>query len=87
MAFRLRSKNAIRTVWCTDSSYTFSKSMGDGEAGGNEDGNFQDPRNRATSRGRFQFDQTHSAAFHFVYDLPFGKGLHGGRGTSSRDGR
>src|SRR5437667_7670504 len=48
-------------------SYAFSKAMGDGEAGGNEDGNFQNPRNRSSSRGRFQFDQTHSAVFHFVY--------------------
>jgi hypothetical protein len=58
-------------------SYTFSKAIGDGESGGNEDGNFQDPRSRASSRGRFQFDQTHNAVFHFVYDLPFGKSLHG----------
>src|SRR5260370_31555122 len=54
--------------------------MGDGEVGGNEDGNFQDPRNRAGSRGRFQSDQTHSAVFHFVYDLPFGQGMHGAPG-------
>ena len=58
-------------------SYAFSKSLGEGEAGGNEDGNFEDPRNRATSRGRYQFDQTHTATVHFVYDLPGGKSLRG----------
>jgi hypothetical protein len=58
-------------------SYTFSKAHGDGESGGNEDGGFQDPRDRLGSRSRYSFDQTHAGVVHFVYDLPFGKGLKG----------
>ncbi len=62
-------------------SYAFSKSLGDGESGGNEDGGFQDPRDRRASRGRYQFDQRHNTVFHFVYDLPFAKNLRGVPGT------
>jgi hypothetical protein len=58
-------------------SYTFSKAHGDGESGGNEDGGFQNPRDRLGSRSRYSFDQTHSAVLHFVYELPFAKGMKG----------
>jgi len=51
-------------------AYTFSKSHGDGEAGGNEGVFYQDPRNRAASRGRFRFDQTHNFVANFVWELP-----------------
>jgi hypothetical protein len=61
-------------------SYAFSKSHGEGESGGNEDGGFQNPRDRRGSRGRYSFDQTHNAVFHFVYDLPFGKNVRGAPG-------
>jgi hypothetical protein len=51
-------------------AYTFSKANGDGEAGGNEGVAFQDPRNRAASKGLFRFDQTHAFVAHFVWELP-----------------
>jgi hypothetical protein len=31
---------------------------------------YQDPRNRAASRGRFRFDQTHNFVANFVWELP-----------------
>jgi hypothetical protein len=34
-------------------------------------------RNRGGSKGRYSFDQTHAGVFHFVYEIPFGKSLHG----------
>ena len=51
-------------------AYTFSKSNGDGEAGGNEGAFIQDPRNRGASRGLFRFDQTHVFVAHYVWELP-----------------
>ncbi|MFN0168328.1 MAG: carboxypeptidase regulatory-like domain-containing protein [Bryobacteraceae bacterium] len=52
-------------------SYVYSKSHGDGEAGGNEDGGFQQPRiDRHDGRGRFRFDQTHNMVAHWVWELP-----------------
>jgi hypothetical protein len=57
-------------------AYTFSKAHGDGEAGGNESIFYQDPRNRAASRGRFRFDQTHNFVGNFVWELP-GQGMTG----------
>jgi hypothetical protein len=53
-------------------AYTFSKANGDGEAGGNEGVAFQDPRNRALSKGLFRFDQTHVFVAHYVWELPGG---------------
>ena len=58
-------------------SYSYSKAHGEGESGGNEDGGFQEPRNRGGSKGRYSFDQTQAGVFHFVYEMPFGKSLHG----------
>jgi hypothetical protein len=58
-------------------SYTFSKALGEGESGGNEGAAFQNPRDRLGSKARFSFDQTHAAVAHFVYQLPFGRGLRG----------
>ncbi len=58
-------------------AYTFSKVHGDGEAGGNESVDWQNPRDRRGSRGRLRFDQRHNAVIHFVYELPFAKGFTG----------
>lgn len=57
-------------------SYTFSKSHGDGEVGGQEGVSYQDPLNRKASRGRFRFDQRHNMVANFVWELP-GKNLKG----------
>lgn len=61
----------------TGVSYVFSKSHGDGEAGGNEEGGFQRPRlDRSDGRGRYRFDQTHNFVAHWVWEMP-GKRLPG----------
>jgi hypothetical protein len=57
-------------------AYTFSKSHGDGENGGNEGNTSQDPFNYKASRGRYRFDQTHNFVAHFVWELP-GQNLNG----------
>jgi hypothetical protein len=57
-------------------AYTYSKTHGDGEAGGNEGVAFQDPLDRLGSRGRMRFDQTHNFVGHFVWELP-GRNLRG----------
>jgi hypothetical protein len=51
-------------------AYTWSKSHGDGENGGQEGVSFQDPLNRRASRGRYRFDQRHNMVANFVYELP-----------------
>ncbi len=52
-------------------SYTFSKSHGDGEAGGNPSGFYQNPRvDRSDGRARFEFDQQHNMVFRYVWQLP-----------------
>ena len=52
-------------------AYTYSKSHGDGENGGQEGAQFQDPRNcLSCDRGRFRFDQRHNFVGHFVWELP-----------------
>jgi hypothetical protein len=52
-------------------AYTFSKSHGDGEAGGNENVRFQNPRlDRTDARGRYLFDQRHNMVVHYVWELP-----------------
>ena len=56
-------------------SYTYSKSNGDGEDGGNEGAMRQVALDRAGSRGRTAFDLTHNAVIHYVYEIPFGKNL------------
>lgn len=61
-------------------SYTFSKSHGDGEAGGQEGASFQNPRDRRGSRGLYSFDQTHRTVANFVWDLP-GRNMKGVAGT------
>jgi outer membrane receptor protein involved in Fe transport len=58
-------------------SYAFSKSLGNGQDGGNEEAEYQDPRNRAGSRGPYRFDQKHNLVVHFVYELPFAKSMGG----------
>jgi hypothetical protein len=57
-------------------AYTFSKSHGDGENGGQEGVSYQDPLNRVGSRGRFRFDQRHNFVANFVWELP-GQNLKG----------
>ena len=58
-------------------AYTFSKALGEGEAGGNEDSGFQDPLDRRGSKARYQFDQRHNMVVNFVYELPFAKNYRG----------
>jgi hypothetical protein len=58
-------------------SYTYSKANGDGEDGGNESAFRQVANDRAGSRGRTLFDITHNAVINFVWEIPFGKTLHG----------
>ncbi len=58
-------------------AYTYSKSLGEGEAGGNEGINIQNPRDRAAIRGRYSYDMTHNFVAHYVWELPFFKNLHG----------
>jgi hypothetical protein len=57
-------------------AYTWSKSHGDGENGGQEGVSFQDPLNRKGSRGRYRFDQTQNMVANFVWELP-GKNIKG----------
>ncbi|MCB9383301.1 MAG: carboxypeptidase regulatory-like domain-containing protein [Bryobacterales bacterium] len=57
-------------------AYTFSKANGDGENGGQEGVQWQDPNDRLGNRGLFRFNQTHNLVGHFVYELP-GKNLTG----------
>jgi hypothetical protein len=60
------------------SSYTFSKSHGDGENGGQEGYvSLQNARDRRSSRARYSFDQTHQWVTHFVWELP-GQNLQNG---------
>jgi hypothetical protein len=65
-------------------AYAFSKALGDGQDGGNEEAEYQDPRDRAGSRGPYRFDQKHNMVTHFVYDLPFAKGMRGVGGVFLR---
>jgi len=52
-------------------AYTFSKSHGDGEAGGNEGAQYQAPRSdRRNARGRYRFDQRHNFVAHYVWEIP-----------------
>jgi hypothetical protein len=61
-------------------AYTYSKSHGDGEAGGQEGASLQNPRDRRGSRGLFSFDQTHRTVANFVWELP-GREMKGVAGT------
>ncbi len=58
-------------------AYTFSKSHGDGENGGQEGAAFSNQFDRRASRGPFRFDQTHNFVANFVWELP-GNNLPGG---------
>lgn len=51
-------------------AYTYSKSHGEGEAGGNEAILAQDPRNRRMARGRYDFDLRQNMVAHFVWEIP-----------------
>ena len=58
-------------------AYTFSKTHGDGEAGGNQGAQIQRPRHcRTCDRGRLRFDQRHYMVANFVWDMP-GRNLPG----------
>ena len=58
-------------------AYTYSKSHGDGENGGQQGAQFQDPRNcLVCDRGRFRFDQQHNMVAHWVWELP-GQNMNG----------
>jgi hypothetical protein len=57
-------------------AYTYSKTHGDGENGGQEGASLSDPRNRKGSRGLMRFDQTHRTVANWVYELP-GQNLKG----------
>lgn len=58
-------------------SYTYSKTLGNGEAGGNQHANHQNPRfNRSETKGRLRFDQQHMLISHWVWDMP-GRNLSG----------
>lgn len=61
-------------------AYTYSKSHGDGEAGGQEGASFQNPRDRRGSRGVYSFDQTHRTIANFVWEMP-GRSMKGFAGT------
>jgi hypothetical protein len=51
-------------------NYTYQKTHGDGDNGGQEGINLQNPRHRRGSRGLVSFDQTHRTVANFVWDLP-----------------
>ena len=52
-------------------AYTWSKTHGDGEAGGNQGANIQQPRFcRTCDRGRLRFDQRQYVVANFVWDMP-----------------
>jgi hypothetical protein len=51
-------------------AYTFSKTHGDGENGGQEGINWQDPLDRRGNRGLMRFDQTHNFVAHYVWEMP-----------------
>ena len=52
-------------------AYTYSKTHGDGEAGGNQGAQMQNPRvDRRADRGRLRFDQRHIFVGHFVCEMP-----------------
>jgi hypothetical protein len=58
--------------------YVYSKTLGVGEGSGNSLAFIQEPlTNAKASKGRAQFDQTHTLTAHFVYRLPFGESFHG----------
>jgi hypothetical protein len=51
-------------------AYTYSKTHGDGDNGGQEGINLQNPRDRRGSRGLVSYDQTHKTVGNFVWELP-----------------
>jgi hypothetical protein len=53
-------------------AYTYSKSYGDGENGGQEGAGYQNAffDRGLESRGRYRFDQKHSMVAHWVWELP-----------------
>jgi hypothetical protein len=58
-------------------AYTYSKSHGEGEAGGNEGITVQDPRNRRAARGRYSYDMRQNMVAHFVWEIPVFRNMKG----------
>ncbi len=58
-------------------SYTYSKALGEGQAGGNEAAILQNPLDRRLSRARYDYDIRHNMVLHYVWEVPFFKHLHG----------
>lgn len=61
-------------------SYVYSKAMGEGYERNSGD-TYQNPRDRRRDRKRYQFDVTHNAVLHYVYEMPFLGRLQGVRGA------
>ncbi len=51
-------------------AYTYSKTHGDGDNGGQEGASFQNALDRRGSRGLVSYDQTHRTTANFVWELP-----------------
>ncbi len=69
---QLKLDKRYRSGLAVGVAYTLSKSHGDGENGGQEGAQFQDPLDRRGSRGRYRFDQRHNFVAHYVWELPGG---------------
>ena len=76
-ALQVRANKQFGRGFAFGVSYTYSKADGDGEDGGNENANRQVANDRAGSRGLTAFNMTHNAVMNFVWEIPFGKSLHG----------
>ncbi|MDA1314631.1 MAG: carboxypeptidase-like regulatory domain-containing protein [Acidobacteria bacterium] len=53
-------------------AYTYSKSLGDGESGGQEGASYQNAffNRNSEARGRYRFDQQHNMVTHWVWEMP-----------------
>ena len=75
--FQMELKKRYSNGFMFGAAYTFSKTHGDGEAGGNQGAQIQRPRFcRTCDRGRLRFDQRHYMVANFVWDMP-GRNLPG----------
>ena len=79
-AFRLRSKSAIRTVWCTDSRIPSARRWETAKPAETKTAIFRIPAIALPRAGATSSTRPTARSFHFVYDLPFGKGLRGAPG-------
>jgi len=76
-ALQVKVSRQFKNGFAAGLAYSYSKANGDGEDGGNENGGRQIAANRANSRAVTSFNLTHNAVINFVWDVPFGKTLHG----------